>query len=245
MSWTPFETFRGEDLQLEGQETNPGDKEWEAVCGAVVASRLVLSGVRGELRVFSLARRCRDTAVMLHAHQLFTETSLLADAISCMNCVAILGNDQRAPLLLKVLDVDCTFPYTIFETSIQRFIPTGASVELMTVAPNAQQIALGLSDGSVVLLTLLNFEKKTSINSNVSVSGWLLSPPQPYSISGLHFCLLPPTGNGLPKVVYKYSFATRVYRMLGEALRYLECDGIIYCSSLEDSSFRAFHRGGL
>ena len=195
--------FGGEDLQLQRQGADDKAAASEVVCGVVVASRLLLADVQGMVRVYSLARRCRSTAPLLYAHQLFSETSLLAAAISSVNCAAFLGNDAHAPLLLKVLDVDSGFPNSILELSLQRFISTGASVEILSMTPNAQQIALGLSDGSIVLLTLLNFEKKPLKNSDVGVSGWLLSPPQPYSLSGLHFCLLPPTMGATQKVPCK------------------------------------------
>lgn len=163
----------------------------------------MLADALGVVRVYSLARRCRETASLLYAHQLFSETSLLAGAIGSMNCIAVLGSDANAPHLIKVLDADSGFPNPTSEMSIQRFLSAGVSVEIMSFAPNAQQIALGLSDGSVILLTLLDFEKKPSTKSSVSLSGWLLSPPQPYSVSGLHFCLLPSTAGESQKVTSK------------------------------------------
>ena len=192
MSWTSLPLFSGEDLVLQGQGADSNRGDWVLVSGAVVASRLLLADFTGVIRVLSLARCHVGTAALLFSYHLFSRTSHLVEGISSLNCAAVLGSDLEAPYLLRMLDMETSSPDIILEVSLARFVTGGTSIEVFAMAPDAQQIALGLSDGSVVLLTLLDFKGKHS-SSSVSLSGWLLSPPQPYSISGLHFCQLPPT----------------------------------------------------
>ena len=208
MSWTErFDFFTASTCSLGWKDEGKDGRR--VSCAVRCREQLVIGDSSGYIHLYSLRDLRRNPSssptsfsaepsserkrLPFYSFQLYEKSIFFSRRVlSKASTIVFIGaeNASTQSYTLKAYDLDKGANKFLYSFSLDQYVPLHVKIDLFEVSSSGQQMALALSNGSLVLVTINNFIAASS-SSEIITSGRMLVPPQPAFVSNLFICDLP------------------------------------------------------